>query len=81
MAEGVAEATSGAAGALAAALVFYPLDLVRTRIQSQLGSDDGAPQYRGIVDGFVQRFFVWLGRFVDKRGGEVNRDGSMLRDF
>ena len=27
-----------------------PFDLVKTRIQSQLGSDDGA-QYKGIADG------------------------------
>lgn len=54
MAEGLAEATSAAAGALTSALVFYPLDLVKTRIQSQLGSDDGASQYKGIADGFVQ---------------------------
>ena len=61
MAAGLAEATSAAAGALTSALVLYPLDLVKTRIQSQLGSDSGLPQYRGIGDGFVQ---IWRAHSV-----------------
>lgn len=70
MAEGVAEATSAAAGALTSALVFYPLDLVKTRIQSQLDSDDATPQYKGLADGFVQ---IWrmhsLGGLYEGLGG------------
>ena len=50
--EGLAEATSAAAGAVTSALVLYPLDLVKTRIQSQLTADDGAERYSGIADGF-----------------------------
>jgi hypothetical protein len=60
--EGLAEATSAAAGALTSAAVLYPLDLVKTRIQSQLvadGSSDEAQQleqYSGIADGFAK---IW----------------------
>ena len=48
--EGVAEAASASAGALASALVLYPLDLVKTRLQSQLAGDGASQLYSGIGD-------------------------------
>ena len=48
--EGVAEAASASAGALASALFLYPLDLVKTRLQSQLAGDGASQLYSGIGD-------------------------------
>ena len=43
--EGLAEATSAAAGAVTSALVLHPLDLAKTRTQPQLAAGDGAERY------------------------------------
>ena len=63
MAENLVEAISGASGALVSTAVLYPLDLVKTRLQSQLYRDGALKEqgekaqqaktnYDGIVDGF-----------------------------
>ena len=62
MAENLVEAISGASGALVSTAVLYPLDLVKTRLQSQLNRDGALKEqgeeaeqaktnYDGIVDG------------------------------
>lgn len=44
--ESVAEATSGAVGALISTTVLYPLDTCKTKFQAELQTQPGAHKYR-----------------------------------
>lgn len=50
--ESLAEATSGAVGALVSTTVFYPLDTCKTKFQAELQTQQGGHKYRNLSDVF-----------------------------